>query len=194
MIQALYPPFRKWSETGTVWIYSDTHFGDVELAAGIPDRPSDDEHVKLINKHCGKKDTLLLLGDVGDIEYAKKLRGYKVLICGNHDIGHTAYEDVFDEVYSGPLWIAEKLLLSHEPIQMINCAVNIHGHDHSRKTVNDPYHVNVCSDAVGYQPLNLNQFIQRSGRLAKVPSIHRQTIDRATGKRRGKDNAIRFHS
>ena len=30
----------------TVWIYSDPHFGDTELAAGTPNRPSAEEQVK----------------------------------------------------------------------------------------------------------------------------------------------------
>lgn len=185
MIQTLYPPFRKWSEVGTIWIYSDTHFGDKELAAGIPGRPDDEEHVKLINRKCGRKDTLILLGDVGDIEFAKKLRGYKVLICGNHDIGHTAYEEVFDEVYTGPVFISEKIILSHEPMD-IKCAINIHGHDHAGKT-QDMYHVNVCSDAVGYEPMNFNQFL-KSGKMAHIQSIHRQIIDSATQRARKRES------
>ena len=69
----------------TVWIISDPHFGDEDLRAGMPNRPSDEELVRRINAKVGRKDTLIILGDVGDIEFVKKLRGYKVLICGNHD-------------------------------------------------------------------------------------------------------------
>ena len=51
-----------------------------------------EELIKLINSKVGRKDTLLLLGDVGDLEYAKQLRGKKILVCGNHDSGHSNYE------------------------------------------------------------------------------------------------------
>ena len=67
----------------TVWIISDTHFADEDLRAGMPGRPSDEELVRRINMKVGRKDTLIVLGDVGDIEFAKQLRGYKVLIHYN---------------------------------------------------------------------------------------------------------------
>lgn len=176
MIQTLYPCFRHWTETGTMWIYSDTHFGDRDLAARLH-RPSDEDHVKLINSLVGKKDTLVLLGDVGDLEYAKKLKGYKILICGNHDAGGTVYESVFDEVYTGPLFIAEKLLLSHERISL-PFAYNIHGHDHMGEAMG-PGHMNVCADACAYTLLHFQKFM-KTGYLGKIPSLHRQTIDTAS--------------
>lgn len=186
MIQTLYPPFQHWSEQGTIWLYSDTHFGDQDLKQGIPNRPDDDTHVRLINRKCGRKDTLILLGDVGDIEHVKKLKGYKVLICGNHDLGHTSYEAVFDEVYGGPLFISPRILLSHEPVDL-PFAFNIHGHDHTNAE-RDPFHLNVCSDVIGYSPVNFNQLI-KSGRLSAIPSIHRITIDEATVRANGRNSS-----
>ena len=40
----------------------------------------------------GKHDTFILLGDVGDISCVRKLKGYKILILGNHDTGRSNYE------------------------------------------------------------------------------------------------------
>lgn len=217
----------------TVWIYSDPHFGDKELAAGMPNRPSDQEQIAMINSKVGKNDTLIILGDVGDVECVKQLRGYKVLICGNHDVGATNYQrecpewqfdqkdyskeeakgivrqqcpgykitvaeaiafvngkgitatwvvtadnQLFDEVYPGPLMIGEKIFLSHEPVN-IPFALNIHGHDHSGWEHKDWAHLNVCSDVIGYTPINLNQTL-KSGAASHVQSIHRQTINDAT--------------
>lgn len=164
----------------TVWIISDTHFGDEDLRAGKPNRPSDEELVRMINSKVGRKDTLICLGDVGNVEFAKQLRGYKVLICGNHDAGKTNYEEVFDEVYTGALMIGEKLLLSHEPVD-VPWAFNIHGHDHAGKKRKN--HLNVCVDVCGYTPVNLNQFL-KSGPTSKVVTIHRETIDSATERKR----------
>lgn len=229
MIKGLYKCFDHWSEQGTVWIYSDTHFGDQDLEFAFSGRPSADEHVKLINSKVGKKDTLILLGDVGDVSRVKELRGYKVLIMGNHDCGRSLYErkievrtfdkdcydryeaydimakaypgyrisieegydfhypfefyrvfadnGLFDEVYEGPLMIGEKLLLSHEPID-VPWAFNIHGHDHN-KHHEEKNSLNVCADVVGYLPVNLNQFM-KSGALKEVVSLHRATIDKAS--------------
>ena len=181
MIVQLYEKFRPWSEVGTVWLYSDTHFGDKELAAGHPGRPSDDEQVRLINSKVGKKDTLIILGDVGNLEFARQLRGYKILIMGNHDSGASNYHEVFDEVYEGPLFVGERLLLSHEPIEL-PFVLNIHGHDHMGKKHNKN-HFNVCSDVIGYMPVNMNQ-LMKSGILSHIDSIHRETIDGATERKR----------
>ena len=92
MIKSLYKPFQKWSENGSIWIFSDPHFNDEDLNNAYEDRPSADELVRRINSKVGKYDTLICLGDVGDISYVRHLRGYKVLITGNHDAGATTYE------------------------------------------------------------------------------------------------------
>ena len=164
----------------TTWVMSDPHFGDQDLRAGFPNRPSDEELVRRINAKVGRKDVLIVLGDVGDIEFAKKLRGYKVLICGNHDVGRTVYEEVFDEVYTGALMIGEKLLLSHEPVPAA-WYTNMHGHDHAgakRKGC-----INVCLDVNGYEPINMNQLL-KSGIYKDIESIHRITIDAATARKK----------
>ena len=182
-LPGVYPIFQHWAQQ-TVWIYSDPHFGDKALAAGVPDRPSDEEQIRILNSCVGRKDTLIVLGDVGDIEAMRKVRGYKVLICGNHDIGHTAYAEVFNEIYTGALIIGEKLVLSHEPVD-IPWLFNLHGHVHDRKHKNDDNHFNCCSDYIGYKPINFNQFL-KSGPTARIKPIHRITIDKATVRKRKK--------
>lgn len=99
MIQGLYDIFNHWHEKGTCWLISDTHFGDKELAAaGLnPLRNDPDAYIKLINSKCGKNDTLIHLGDVGDLTNIHKLKArYKVLIMGNHDAGKTNYKRVIE--------------------------------------------------------------------------------------------------
>ena len=182
MIESLYKPFQNWSAQGTIWLYSDSHFNeDEDLRGPFPDRPSAEEQIKLINSKVGRKDTLIFLGDVGDIECARQLRGYKVLVMGNHDAGASNYEGVFQEVYGGPLMISEKIILSHEPLD-IDWAFCIHGHTH-HLSVARPGHLCVCSDVIGYTPVNFNQFV-KSGRLREVVPLHRHTIDVATAKKR----------
>lgn len=238
MLPGIYDAFQHWGEQ-TVWIYSDPHFSDEDLEYGIKNRPSDEEQIRRINAKAGCRDTLIILGDVGNIECVRKLRaGRKVLICGNHDLGATrykrevvkrvfdrdihpdkveirsimeqefpgwsirieeeydfhcpferwiAYADnmLFDEVYEGALIVGEKLILSHEPVE-IPWLYNIHGHDHAgRKRKN---HLNVCSDVIGYEPINLTQKL-KSGLMSVITTIHRATIDSATerkAKRGGK--------
>ena len=237
MLPGIYDAFQRWGEQ-TVWIYSDPHFSDEDLEYGIKNRPSDEEQIRRINAKAGRKDTLIILGDVGNIECVRKLRaGRKVLICGNHDLGATRYkrevvkeiydkdkmtreeaiadmqakypgwkvwahEDyafhspferwnvyadnmLFDEVYEGALIVGEKLILSHEPVE-IPWLYNIHGHDHAGKKRKN--HLNVCSDVIGYEPINLTQKL-KSGLMSAITTIHRATIDSATerkAKRGGK--------
>lgn len=235
-IAGLYKMFDRWHKEGTLYIYSDPHFDDAELAAGLPNRPSAEEQVKMINSKVGKKDTIIFLGDIGNVEWVKKIRGYKVLIMGNHDAGRTNYERIkyhecfeierskedvidsmkrlypnclyaafesygfhapfewwdvyadnqlFDEVFEGPVMLGEKLILSHEPVD-VPWAFNIHGHDHMGAKRRN--HLNVCADVIGYTPVNMNQFM-KSGALSRIETIHRETIDKATerkAKRGGK--------
>lgn len=95
MEKNLYDMFAKaWLRGGGLWFYSDPHFGDEEMKTIRKDYISDDEQVKNINRCIGRKDTLVILGDVGDLEYVKKLRGYKVLIMGNHDKGASNYKRI----------------------------------------------------------------------------------------------------
>ena len=180
-ITGLYKIFDHWHARGTVHIYSDPHFGDEELAAGQVNRPDDAEQIARINQKVGRKDTLIILGDVGDVECVKKLRGYKILIMGNHDSGRTNYEEVFDEIYEGPLMISEKLILSHEPVD-VPWAFNIHGHVHDLRHKNDKRHFNACAEAINFTPINFNQWMKQ-GYLSRIETIHRSTIDGATARK-----------
>ena len=184
----LYDIFReKWEQVQTAHIISDTHFGDKDLQTNVKNRPNDEDYVKLINSKVGKNDLLICLGDVGDIEIARRLKGYKILIAGNHDAGMSIYKDVFDEVYAGALIVGEKLILSHEPVD-VPWAFNIHGHAHHGAPMSDNQHFNVCGEARKcYEPVNLNQFM-KAGFMAKIQTIHRDTIDKATkrARKRGK--------
>lgn len=135
---------------------------------------SDEEQIKRINSKVGKHDTIIFLGDIGNEEMVRKVRGYKVLIMGNHDKGASNYTDIFDEVYEGPLFIAERLILSHEPVDL-PFAFNIHGHEHNY--IWREHHLNVCAERIDYRPMNMNKML-KNGLLSEVGSIHRMTIDR----------------
>lgn len=217
MIKSLYEPFKKWSAKGAVWIYSDPHFSDVEsycfrfhVSENLPDthdrvKAFDEEQINRINTQVTKNDTIIFLGDIGNVECIKRIKGYKVLITGNHDRGVSYYKDYFDEVYSGPLMISDRIILSHEPITPLPIYLfNIHGHDHSGKDFMEfvPKHFdcdissddladvalaalviekcpyfNCCAEWIGYTPVNLNKII-KSGIMSQIPDIHRQYIDK----------------
>ena len=111
IITSLYETFRKWSATGSVYIISDTHFDDSDCKLMDPDWITPQEHIEIIKQDVRKGDTLIHLGDVGNPDYLDELKCYKVLITGNHDV-LSKVASHFDEVYNGPLFIADRLLLS----------------------------------------------------------------------------------
>ena len=185
MIKTLYEKFQPWSANGSVWIISDTHFDDSDCKIMNPNWIPAEEQAKILNEKCHRGDTLIHLGDVGDPSYLDKLKCYKVLLSGNHDI-LSKVASHFDEVYNGPLFIADRILLSHEPIYGVEkLALNIHGHVHNGAwIIFDEYlgyvtHINIAADVCGYTPMNLGKLIN-DGQLSKIPNYHRLTIDYAT--------------
>jgi len=194
----LYPFAEKWREKGNIWFYSDPHFSDDEMKYLRTNYISDDEQVKRINSKVGKNDTIIFLGDIGKVDYIRKIKGYKVLIKGNHDSGNINYirkigyienhqfiekdNHLFDEIYEGILTISDKIILSHEPVDL-PFIYNIHGHDHSNKYFNDNLHFNACAELIDYTPISLNDIV-KTGVLKNIDSIHRITIDEATQRKR----------
>ena len=211
MIKSLYKIFLHWSKNGSVYLYSDPHFGDWEsytfrgLTTNKTKEELDQFQVNNINKVVHKSDTIIFLGDIGDSTLLKKIKGYKVLIMGNHDKGKSVYEDYFDEIYTGCLIISDRIILSHEPIE--NCPpflFNIHGHDHSGRdfttyvlkdydtdmpcsemtknylTCVKNYKLNklnLCAEWINYTPVSLADII-KSGILTNISTIHRDYLDK----------------
>lgn len=223
MEKSLYPFAKQWDMGSGIYFYSDPHFTDDEMKELRRNYIGDEEQVKRINQKVGKKGTLVILGDIGNIEWVKEIRGYKVLVMGNHDTGASNYQrhrmtftpeeyaqqpkaiqrqcvrypnlatgyvyiynnQLFDEVYEGPLFISEKILLSHEPISL-PYVLNIHGHDHSGSHNEGMQSINMCAELIDYTPISLNDIIKR-GYLKYIDSIHRLTINEATRKSRRKE-------
>lgn len=177
MIQGLYEFAKKWSAKGSVWMISDTHFDDADREA-MGYTISSQEQADILRKYVHKNDTLVHLGDVGELSYLEKLPGYKVLILGNHDWTATKYKGVFDEVYEGPLVIGKKLILSHEPVN-VSWAANIHGHIHDKfENYFATGRINLAANICNYTPVSLSKLI-KDGLLSNIVDIHRQTVDKA---------------
>ena len=225
MIKGLYPDFMQWSDGGSIYLYSDPHFGDADsyrqrslLSNSLTGEMLknkldllDKMQIDNINKIVRKSDTLIILGDIGDIEKVRELKaGRKIALLGNHDKGKTNYEapGLFDNVYAGVLTIAENIMLSHEPVDFRFC-FNIHGHDHNgtefKRYVLRDYDadmpmadmrknylatikkygltkLNLCAEWIGYLPINLKDVIQ-AGVLSRIPSVHQDYIDKHNGRK-----------
>lgn len=179
MIKTLYPIFQHWSKTGSVWILSDLHFDDPDTKLMDPNWIDPEEQIRIINKKVMPNDTFICLGDIGNFTHIKDIRAkYKVLIMGNHDKNKTKLAEYFDEIYEGPLFISQKILLSHEPI-VLPFVLNIHGHCHNRQ---EEYpenfnHLNLATNIVEFTPVNLKEIIKNG--ISKIQNIHRITIESA---------------
>lgn len=103
MLNNLYEMFKKWSyvdgiHKNSVWVYSDTHFNEEDMKHLRKNYIGDDEQIKRINSKVGKNDTIIILGDVGDLNFVKKIKGYKVLIMGNHEKGASNYKRKIEQI------------------------------------------------------------------------------------------------
>ena len=188
MISTLYEPFRHWSESGSVYILSYLHFDDSDCKLMDPNWITPEEQLEIINNMVFKSDTFVCLGDVGNPKYVPMIKARKkILLLGNHD-ARGAYKGLFDEIYSGPLFISDKILLSHEPVYGLPWCLNIHGHDHSGMEAYRECckHINLAANVCGYTPINLGKLI-KDGILSDIDSIHRQTIDRAVEKKQKRE-------
>ena len=196
MIDTLYDKFKSWSVKGSIYIISDTHFEDADCKLMDKNWISPQEHIDNIKKYVHKNDTLIHLGDVGNPEWMAQIKAHKVLIMGNHDQSATKFKSYFDEIYTGPLFIAEKILLSHEPIINGSAWFNIHGHDHNTLSYSKLCSIyqrnynefseswnelNLAANVVDYKVYNLGHGI-KNGLLSYVDGVHRLTIDRASRK------------
>lgn len=112
MVTGLYNIFNTLWGMQTIWLYSDPHFGDTEKESGLTNKPTDAEQVQRINSKVGRKDTIIFLGDIGDPTWLKGIRGYKVLITGNHDTGISNYQRVrFQRSFDADEWQKDDVYL-----------------------------------------------------------------------------------
>lgn len=206
MINQLYDIFKeKWFniwKVERIFIYSDPHLKgkgvsldqDAVSMRKLFNYASDELQIANINRQVNKNDLFICLGDVGDQNQISKIKAKrKILIKGNHDVGNSNYTN-FDEIYEGPLFINDKILLSHEPI-FNDCWLNIHGHIHNQfeldKFKEEGRHfICVSANLHNYMPINLGDLFKHQREFkdfmsfSEIESIHRKTINRATERKR----------
>jgi len=157
------------------YVYSDPHFGHTKLRiVGRPEFESDEQMhevmVKNYNKVITDKNTRVIwMGDLGEKkfieEFLPKMRGYKLLILGNHDKYSKAfYEKYFDEVHEGGIFWSKRILISHHPMPVEEGIINIHGHTHLLDVATGR-HFNVCVERTGYAPVPMSVFEKELGKM-----------------------------
>lgn len=134
-------------------------------------------------KKLHKDDTFYFLGDFGrptsDIFYEllyifKTARCHKVAIRGNHD--HEAetvqLKQLFDKVYDYPIWISNRIILSHFPCAVWKDQLNIHGHLHG-SVLDSPNHLCASLHVANYQSINSHI---ANGYLERLPKYNRRFL------------------
>jgi calcineurin-like phosphoesterase family protein len=120
-------------------------------------------------------DEVYHLGDIGNPVYMSfinslinKKDGRSILVMGNHD----RHEDIeylrtiFDIVYPYPVYLSNKLVISHHPVNVWPSQLNVHGHLHGLK-LNSPNHICCSINDVGYKPISDKQIAAAFSKLPK---------------------------
>lgn len=174
----------------SVFLVSDTHFGHAGVCRFLRDdgsklRPWDDPAemdefmVEAWNERVKPTDKVYHLGDVvinrRSLKTLARLNGDKVLIRGNHDIFRDDdYREYFRELRA--YHVMNGMILSHIPVHpesLGRFGVNIHGHLHHRRVMQDfgklnglpevidtRYHC-VCVEHTDYAPILFEDVIKR---------------------------------
>lgn len=124
--------------------------------------------------------TLYNLGDFGSTDFLwttdiLRNAGIKcVFIYGNHDSVSDLekFEAYFDEVYQYPIFLSNKLVISHYPVAVYDDTMCIHGHLHGSILDKDNYMTCSIND-IGYMPIS-EKHIQ--SRFSKLPKFNRRFL------------------
>lgn len=149
---------------------SDWHFGHDQILEFERDRFQNiEEHDQFLLKtirnyfqcNIGAHDTFYFLGDLGVPSEIVASSLYAlfadapfktVAVLGNHDGSKQKrfMREIFDEVYQYPIYISNTVVLSHYPVAVYDCQVNIHGHLHA-SYLKDRNHVNASIAVADYK-------------------------------------------
>lgn len=166
------------------WIYGDMHLGEHSMFNRIykDTFPTMEAYHEGIIKNWNRKitsenDIILILGDMGRAEaiadVVPKLRGRKWLILGNHDnYPNSFYEKYFEKVFTTPIFVRDRIVISHHPIPVEDGVINIHGHTHHVK-LKSKLHFNLCPEWWAYEPIQFKRF---EGELSKIPRPNRKFL------------------
>ena len=154
------------------YFISDLHFGHYWNGRGIinferTQFKSIEEHdayiEAVISNLCHKLkpgDEVWNLGDFGSLtklyttDWIKATGAKAYFLYGNHDRQSdlSQFEHYFDQVFLYPVYLSQKLVVSHYPVAVWPDSVNVCGHLHSAK-LQDLNHVCVSIHVINYQPI-----------------------------------------
>ena len=123
---------------------------------------------------------LWFLGDFGSLDYLwvfNMFRNYEItvnFILGNHDRVEniSKFREYCDNVYEYPVYLSQKLVISHFPVAVYEDSINIHGHLHGSK-LQDKNHINASIHVTGYKPISEKQL---TAIYSQTPKFNRRFL------------------
>lgn len=105
-----------------------------------------------------EEDEFYICGDWGNISFLPVIKDFKcktIFVAGNHDKleDKWLFEQVFDEVYWHPIYLSERIIVSHYPQAVWPYQINICGHLHGMK-INDQHYITCSINDINYIPVN----------------------------------------
>ena len=170
------------------YFISDLHFGHYWNGRGIinferTQFKTIEEHdgyiEAVISKLCRKLkpgDEVWNLGDFGNLEseyletvnWIKDTGAKAYFVYGNHDAQSDLFqfEKYFDQVFLYPVYLSQKLVVSHYPVAVWYDSINVCGHLHSAKLQTSNY---ICASihVANYQPITDNHINTVFSKLSK---------------------------
>ena len=135
--------------------------------------------VQLTNK-LKPEDEVWNLGDFGSLDYLylsdmiRDTGAKSIFLYGNHDKQEnlSLFKQHFDEVYLYPVYLSQKLVVSHYPVAVWNDSVNVCGHLHGAK-LQTSNHICASIHVANYQPISDNYI---NAIFSKLPKFTRRFL------------------
>lgn len=164
------------------YFISDLHFGHKNIInferTQFKTVEEHDQYIEnMIQNFCRKlkpDDEVWNLGDFGSLNYLytvswiKKTGAKAYFMYGNHDRHSdlSQFEHYFNEVFLYPVYLSQKLIISHYPVSVFPDTINIHGHLHGAKLFPINY-VNASIHVANYQFISEKKVDSIYARLPK---------------------------
>lgn len=161
------------------YFISDFHFGHARIIKWERTQfKTIEEHDNfLINKFSewrkklNREDEFWFLGDWGEIDYLyllDDLKCKKIMVMGNHDPKENIhlYEEHFNIVYQYPVFISNKILVSHHPRICEDSVLCVSGHLHGM-IVDKPNYICVSCNDVNYNLVSERSFQSHFTKMPK---------------------------
>lgn len=128
-------------------------------------------------KKLHKDDEFWFLGDFGDISFLYQLPQFKCktyMIYGNHDKkdDYEKFAGYFDEVHLYPLYLSNRLVVSHLPVAAYDDTINVHGHLHGT-VIDKPNYINCSINDHSYTLLSGKEV---ANHYSKLPKYNRRFL------------------